>query len=56
MSAVAAASSIESKPSAAKLVALFAFMVTLWSLSFVVIKQVSREVPPVVLTAMRIAG
>ena len=45
-----------SPPSAIRLLLMFSFMVTVWSLSFVVIKYVSREIPPVMLTAMRGAG
>jgi drug/metabolite transporter (DMT)-like permease len=43
-------------PPALRLALMFCFMVTIWSLSFVVIKHVAREVPPVLLTAMRGVG
>jgi drug/metabolite transporter (DMT)-like permease len=47
---------VAAKPSALRLIALFSFLVTVWSLSFVVIKNVSHEIPPVLLTAMRGVG
>jgi drug/metabolite transporter (DMT)-like permease len=45
-----------SRPSALRLAFLFTVMVTVWSLSFVIIKNVAREIPPVPLTAMRAMG
>jgi drug/metabolite transporter (DMT)-like permease len=53
---IAAAPTAVSRPSATKLLLLFAAMVTTWSLSFVIIKQVAREVPPIILTAIRSVG
>ena len=48
---------IEAKhPSALKLVLLFSFMVTVWSLSFVIIKNAAEEVPPVLLSTLRAVG
>src|SRR5437867_179214 len=52
----AALPTTDAKPSVLRLFLMFAFMVTIWSLSFVVIKNVSHEVPPVLLTAMRGVG
>ena len=43
-------------PSALKLVLLFSFMVTVWSLSFVIIKNAAEEVPPVLLSTLRAVG
>lgn len=52
----AATATIGMKPSALRLGLMFAFMVTVWSLSFVVIKNVAREIPPVWLTGLRAMG
>ena len=38
------------------LILLFTFMVTIWSLSFVVIKHAALEIPPVILALLRAVG
>jgi len=44
------------RPSTLKLTLLFAMMVTVWSFSFVVVKVVTREVPPLFTALLRAAG
>jgi drug/metabolite transporter (DMT)-like permease len=47
---------VKTQAPAARLAVLFGLMVTAWSLSFIVVKVAAREIPAVLLTAMRAAG
>ena len=56
MSAVTQSPLAYARPSTLKLVLAFAVMVTVWSLSFVVVKIVTQEVPPLFAALLRAAG
>jgi drug/metabolite transporter (DMT)-like permease len=47
---------VSPRPSSLKLILLFSLMVGIWSLSFVIVKNATQEVPPVILSTMRAIG
>ena len=56
MSAAPTSPAATARPSNLRLALVFAVMVTVWSLSFVVVKVVTQEVPPLVAALVRAAG